>query len=139
MEKIYKMKEIYWVDFEGKDSVQSGMRPAVIVQNDKGNYYSNTIVVVPITSAVKTKLPTHVHIKAGSFGLVKDSIVQCEGERVVSKNDIKGYIGHVDDDTMRDIAVACLINTPFLSYLKNSDISKMLKGKSLLKKRIKMS
>ena len=54
-------------------SEQGGTRPVLVVQNDIGNKYSPTIIITAITSQInKAKLPTHVEIKAGSYGLVKD-------------------------------------------------------------------
>ena len=48
--------EIYWVDFDPvKGSEQSGLRPALIVQQDLGNEYSPTTVVAAITRRVPPK------------------------------------------------------------------------------------
>ena len=46
--------DVYYCDF-GKNlgSEQSGLRPCVILQNDKGNKYSPTTIVAPITTAAK--------------------------------------------------------------------------------------
>lgn len=57
--------EVYLVDFgQGFGSEQGGVRPAVIVQNNKGNKYSSTTIVVPITSKqTKARIPTHVRVK----------------------------------------------------------------------------
>ncbi|MGF6375017.1 mRNA interferase MazF [Clostridiales Family XIII bacterium PM5-7] len=117
--------EIYWIKLEGSGSLQNGWHPGVVVQNNIGNKYSDTVVIVPLTSRKKSKLPTHVNIRAGAFGLAKDSIVQCEGQRPVNKTDIGDYIGTVDDKTMGKIARCCLINTPYLAYLTYSEIDMM--------------
>ena len=44
-------------------SEQSGYRPVVIIQNNTGNRFSNTVIVAAITSKpdVKAKLPTHCY------------------------------------------------------------------------------
>ena len=34
-------------------SEQGGIRPAVIVQNNKGNKFSPTVLVIPMTSEIK--------------------------------------------------------------------------------------
>ena len=48
---MVKRGEIYWVEFDPvKGSEQSGLRPALVVQNDTGNRHSPTTVVVAITS-----------------------------------------------------------------------------------------
>ena len=124
--KEYRMGEIYWACLNGKDHVQHGWHPVIIIQNDIGNKYSSTIVTVPITSRVKSKLPTHVRIKSGKFGLRKDSTIQCEGSQLIDKSWIGDYIGTVDKKTMQKIAKACLINTPLLNYLDKEDVSELL-------------
>ena len=43
-------------------SEQGGVRPAIVVQNDKGNKYSPTVQVAPITSKMKKRIPTHINI-----------------------------------------------------------------------------
>lgn len=47
---MVKRGEIYWVEFDPvKGSEQGGLRPALIVQQDIGNQYSPTTVIVAIT------------------------------------------------------------------------------------------
>ena len=58
--------DIILLDF-GKQHgyIQGGVRPAVIIQNDTGNYFSPTTIVAPITSKNKKYIPTHVKICCG--------------------------------------------------------------------------
>lgn len=129
-EKSYRLGQVYWVNLGRQEtSVQGGWHPAIIVQNNVGNKFSRTISMVPTTSSkTKAKLPTHVKIQGGKFGFSRDTIVQCEGQRPVDKSDIGGYIGTVDDQTMRQIAKACLVNTPFLYFLNINDCNQMAKA-----------
>ena len=62
--RVYR-GEVYLVDFGiGYGSEQGGVRPAVIVQNNIGNKYSPTTIVVPVTSRqTKAHIPTHVRVK----------------------------------------------------------------------------
>ena len=54
---IYRRGDIYLVNFDPViGSEQGGLRPALILQNDVGNYFSSTTVVVPITSHIKKLL-----------------------------------------------------------------------------------
>ncbi len=74
-------------------SEQNGTRPVVVVQNNKGNKYSPTILVAPITSKLnlKANIPTHIIIKA--FGRIKnDSIILLEQVRVLDKKRLKSYL-----------------------------------------------
>lgn len=61
-------------DEEG--SLQSGIRPVLIVSNNKANEYSPVITVLPLTSNLKKKkLPTHVAINGGG---IRPSLVLAE-------------------------------------------------------------
>lgn len=95
----FKRFDIVLVDFgsEAIDSEQSGIRPGLIVQNDMGNTYSSTTIVLPL-STVKKKLtqPTHALIKKGKEkGLEKDSVLLGECIRQISEKRIIKYMGRV--------------------------------------------
>ncbi len=57
--------EIYYADLSPViGSEQGGYRPVLILQNNKGNKYSTTVIVAPISSRMtKNDLPTHVIIE----------------------------------------------------------------------------
>ena len=102
MRQELKRYDIVLVDFgDNMDSEQSGVRPAIIIQNDIGNLYSTTTLVVPLTSQHKSlNQPTHTLIKKGvEKGLVKDSIVLAECLRQISEKRIKKYLGRISDST----------------------------------------
>ena len=84
-----KRYDIVLVDFGLNviDSEQGGIRPAVIIQNDVGNFYSSTTIVMPLTSQVKNlNQPTHTLIEKGNDkGLVEDSMVLGECMRQISE------------------------------------------------------
>lgn len=87
--------EIYLVDFSGvSGSEQSGVRPAIVVQNEIGNTHSPTTIVCPITSKQKTELSTHVFLRP-SDGVFKDSTVLCEQVRVIDKIRMKKRLGKI--------------------------------------------
>jgi mRNA interferase MazF len=71
--------EIYWVEFDPvKGSEQGGLRPALVVQNDVGNRFSPTTVVVAITRAIPPKpYPFIVVIEPAESGLPQRSAVNC--------------------------------------------------------------
>lgn len=122
-----KIGDVIWVKlYSDGEHIQSGVRPAVIIQNNKGNYYSPTIQVVPITSRkTKANLPTHVKLPALTAGLSEDSIAQCEGARPVSKSDILGFIGTMPKKYMSEISKAILISTPIIQYLSLENLTLM--------------
>ena len=60
--------DLFWVDFGATmGSEQGGKRPALVVQNDMGNHYSFTTIVIPLTSkTTKKRIPTHGLVKASN-------------------------------------------------------------------------
>lgn len=102
--KIYR-GEIYYANL-GKTvgSEQNGTRPVIVVQNNIGNNYSPTIIVVPLTKKIERRrnLPTHHLIKP--FGKIKyNSIVLVEQIRVIDKSRLKNRIGFINNNTMHEI------------------------------------
>ena len=71
-------------------SEQGGIRPAVIVQNNKGNKFSPTVLVIPMTSEIKkVNMPTHNIMHKTKFnGLDKDSMLLGEQTTVIDKKRI---------------------------------------------------
>jgi len=101
MKQELKRFDVVLVDF-GQDvigSEQGGQRPALIIQNDLGNTYSPTTIVLPITSVLKNlHQPTHTLIKNGfEKGLEKDSMILGEAIRQVSEKRILKYLGKITD------------------------------------------
>ena len=122
----YRIGEIVIVKFHGDGHVQDGVRPAVIIQNDIGNKYSPTLQGIPVTSRMtKKSLPTHVFLPAGTGGLAKDSVAQCEGQRVINKYDVLNHIGVLSDEYMRAICMGCIISTPLIRYLSQQQIGQI--------------
>jgi len=74
-----KRGEIYWVEFDPvKGSEQGGLRPALVVQNDIGNRYSPTTIVVAITRTIPPQpYPFIVIIEPPESGLPVRSAVNC--------------------------------------------------------------
>jgi len=119
---LIKRGSIFYCEFPHKqDSLQNGLRPAIIVQNDVGNIHSPTIVIAPITSVPKRlDLPTHVFLGA-QFGLQKDSMVLTEQITTISKNDLKEFVGITTEEYMKIVDKALKISVG-LSKKHNQDI-----------------
>lgn len=87
--KEVKRFEIWSCDLgKGFGSEQGGNRPVLVVQNNIGNKFSPTVVVLPITSHKKKFNATHVEIDC----LREPSTVLCEQIRVVDKSRLKTKI-----------------------------------------------
>ena len=78
-------------------SEQGGIRPVLIIQNDTGNIFSTTTIVIPLSSKLKSlHQPTHTLIrKSNDTGLKADSVLLGEQMRVISNQRIIKKIGTV--------------------------------------------
>lgn len=95
-------------------SEQGGVRPVLIIQNNVGNRYSPTIIAGAITSQLtKAKLPTHIEVQKGQFGLPKDSVILLEQLRTLDKRRLREKLGTLDRDTLRRVDKAILISLGF--------------------------
>lgn len=79
--------EMYYADLSPTVGYeQDGYRPVLVIQNNKGNRHSPTVVVAAITGKPnKTKLPTHYMLPA-LRGLSVPSVVLLEQIRTIDKN-----------------------------------------------------
>ena len=111
MEQI-KRGQIYYADLSPVvGSEQGGTRPVLIIQNDVGNKYSPTVIACAVTSQLtKAKLPTHIEVKQGQFGLPKDSVILLEQIRTLDKKRLKEKMGRLDDGSMGQINQALSIS-----------------------------
>ena len=90
---LIKRGDIFYADLNPVvGSEQGGIRLVLVVQNNVGNRHSPTIVVLPLSTAKKHYLPTHIHIR-GSKTLPKDSIVLAEQIRTIDRYRLKSYVG----------------------------------------------
>jgi mRNA interferase MazF len=84
-----KRGEIYWVQFDPvKGSEQGGLRPALVVQQDVGNRYSTTTVVVAITSTIPPRrYPFVVVVEPAESGLPDHSAINCAQIATIQKDE----------------------------------------------------
>jgi len=92
-------------------SEQGGLRPVVICQNNVGNRYSPSFVVVPLTRNLSKKpLPTHVLIpQSNTNGLESDSLILTEQIRTIDRSRFAGYIGRINREQQDKIDMALAI------------------------------
>lgn len=99
--KEIRRGQVYIADLgSGQGSEQQGVRPVLIIQNDVGNHFGNTVLVVPITSQMKKDMPTHMRISQGTAGLTKDSTALIEQMRTVDKSRLRHCIGVFTSEMM---------------------------------------
>lgn len=103
MTRDLKRYDVILVDF-GQDTIgseQGGIRPSIIVQNNAGNRYSSTTIVMPCTTKIHKNpgQPTHTLLMKGETkGLGEDSMVLGEAMRQISEKRIIKYLGTITDE-----------------------------------------
>lgn len=111
--KRIRRGDIFYADLgEARGSVQSGVRPVLIVQNDAGNHYSKTTIVVVLTTKVKKMgMPTHILLPPQDSGLRRMSVALCEQLLTIDKSCLDPErTGWVSAETMDKIDTALLIS-----------------------------
>lgn len=101
---MMKRGDVYYADLSPViGSEQGGTRPVLIIQNNVGNKYSPTVIVVAITSKIdKSKVPTHVSIGKDK-GLTENSVALLEQIRTIDKQRLTDKITHLSDDLMKEV------------------------------------
>lgn len=98
-------------------SVQSGIRPVLVISNDLSNLTSSTITIIPFTGAPKRMdMPTHVAVKAEdvrngySPSQIYESTLLCEQVTTIDKYKLVSYVGAVArEELMREVETAVLL------------------------------
>ena len=97
---------MYYGDLgEHGEGIQQGVRPLLVVQNNTGNKYSKSILVVPITSKRKKKMPTHFNIK-----LERKSIVLCEQITIIHKSKLYDEVYRLTDAELAELDKALMVS-----------------------------
>ena len=105
-----KRGDVFFADLDPVVGSEQGcIRPVLVVQNNIGNRYSPTLVVLPLSTAKKNHMPTHINI-CGSKSLPKDSIVLAEQIRTIDRYRLREYVGSIDKEIMDKINRAMKIS-----------------------------
>ncbi len=85
---------IVLAELNGEGYQQQGVRPSVIIGNNKGNEHSPLLIVSPLTSRDKKYMPTHTVIQpTRENGLTVKSTVLCEQITSLNKTSVKKILG----------------------------------------------
>lgn len=120
-----KRGEIYYIDFGANHNSykQSGVRPGIVVSNNKANTNSPVVTVIPVTARnwKKKYLPTHIQIPNDIHtGLEKPSMALAEQVETLDKKYLGDKIGEITDDmVMEQITVALQIQIGVFSEYNN--------------------
>lgn len=108
----YHRGDVVWVDFgDTVGSEQGGIRPAVVIQNEKGNQHSPCLIVAIMTSRNKKPMITHVSVNPSiETGLKKPTITMMEQVRTIDKSRILGWSGRLGEGIMESIDKAIAVS-----------------------------
>jgi mRNA interferase MazF len=88
--------EIYWVDFNPViGSEQAGRRPAVVISINSFNRIMRTVVVLPLTTTIRTGSPVAVVLPAGR-PLREPSSILAFQPKTIDKSRLQNYAGALD-------------------------------------------
>ena len=98
--------EIYLVKLPGRPK-DTKSRPALIVSMDVRNRLADDVIVVPISTTLRTS-PTHVPLSKGEGGLDKPSMAKCEQVTTLHKSFLlRGPFSEtVHHETMVNVEIA---------------------------------
>ena len=104
---MIKRGEVYLVDWSpGRGSEQTGLRPALVLQNDTGNRYSTTTIVAAVTTTSGKTYPFQVHLEPEECGLSKPSTVLLEQILTVDKKRLVKKIGQIGPEKLYEVEKA---------------------------------
>lgn len=99
--------DIFFVDLEPvKGSEQGKVRPCLIIQNNIGNKYSPTTIISAITSKGDDSYPFLVKVDKGIANLSKNSFIQLNQIRTISKERIIKKIGNLPKKYLKKVDYA---------------------------------
>jgi len=104
--------EVFLVNFDPTVGVEiQKTRPAVVIQNDIGNRYSQLTIVAAITSQYAEPLaPYKVLLEASEGGMKVNSVVLLNQIRSIDKKRLIKRLGTLSAETMRRVDQAMMIS-----------------------------
>jgi mRNA interferase MazF len=110
--------EIWDVNWSpGRGAEQQGMRPALIIQNDRGNAsLSYPLTIVASMSRTERELPLHVRIAPSEEnGLTDFTDVKCEQIMTIEKSRLIRRRGSISPEELSRVDVALKLSLSLLS------------------------
>lgn len=119
---MFKRGDVVWVKLQSDgSSKQAGVRPAILISNDKCLEYSPVVHIIPLTTQTKKSLPTHVKISTNDYPVKVDNIALCEQINLISKSQIESERAEftLDKMTMLRINLAIIIQFGLMFFVKD--------------------
>jgi len=96
--------EIYLVNFDpGRGSEQRGIRPAVVIQNDRGNEFSAKTIVASMSARSGPNYPFRVAISSRESGLSENSEILLDQILTVTQDRLGRRLGQLATSVMEEI------------------------------------
>ena len=113
MSNRYLRGEIWYCNLEGypNSSVQKGKRPVLIISNNTGNDFGETVIIAPITTKLKP-LPTHLGVDLGD----RPSEILFEQITTVPKNRLYSYVKTIDSSLMSLVEKKIMVSLGIIGY-----------------------
>lgn len=114
-----KRGEIFFIDFnttQGSEIRKN--RPALVIQNDNGNRYGNTIIVAAITSKPKRDYPFQVRVvEPYNSGLYPNSTIMLDQIHTITRERfITPRIGLLSEEIMIEVNKALIYSLELRIY-----------------------
>lgn len=133
---IYHQGDVFYADLRKntRGSEQDGVRPVVVVQNEAGNRYGNTLIVTPITSQFQTGQFTNQRKKYQSTQVLlnknqyhflrEDSKIITEQIRTIDKKRVvtKQQVGHLKEIDRLRLQQATIVSLGLVEDYEKRDI-----------------
>ena len=110
--------EIWDVNWSpGRGAEQQGTRPALIIQNDRGNAsYAYPLTIVASMSRTERELPLHVRIAPSEEnGLTAETDVKCEQVMTIEKTRLLRRRGSITPEELLKVDLALRLSLNILS------------------------
>jgi len=101
---IYRRGDIYLANLgDHAGSIQGGIRPVINIQNNSGNFFGPTLIVIPLTTELKKlNMPTH-YVLERQYGLKEVSMSEAEQIVTINKSQVIKYLGKTSKNHMERI------------------------------------
>jgi mRNA interferase MazF len=101
--------EIYWAELQGNGHKQRGLRPVLVVQSNGLNMSTfKSVMVCPITTAIRSIVTHPVLEPTPANGLKKLSAVMCDHVVTIDKVDLQDRMGIVSQVDMIRVGMSLL-------------------------------
>lgn len=110
--KTVKRLEVWAVDLGKREgSVQSGIRPLLIVSNNIGNHHAPVVMGAPLTTKLKKRtMPTHVFVNADDCEVFEDSVVMFEQIFTVDKRNLRDKLFELPSTYIEKVNKAMMVS-----------------------------